>query len=191
MATASQASAEGQDVLKKDATYNFDLIQISETAMRILQGRLALFVSGAPKFDTLNLGVQLADWDSPWRCVWRPPCASRGFCWDWPRISIQTVWLVHHGDDAEHSHHPVAMPGSRRWDDAVWSSVAGISGFAISFFLRPQLSASKTRQLMPWRVLLTGFAGGGTTFGVQECGLSWVVFRLETELLLATAQLDG
>jgi len=61
MATASPASAEGQDVLKKDATYNFDLIQISETAMRILQGRLALFVSGAPKFDTLNLGVQLAD----------------------------------------------------------------------------------------------------------------------------------
>lgn len=61
MATASPASAEGQDVLKKDATYNFGLIQISETAMRILQGRLALFVSGAPKFDTLNLGVQLAD----------------------------------------------------------------------------------------------------------------------------------
>lgn len=28
MATASQASAEGQDVLKKDATYNFDLIHL-------------------------------------------------------------------------------------------------------------------------------------------------------------------
>ena len=60
MATASLASAEGQDVLKKN-TNNFSSIQIPENAMTIFQGRLALFVSGAPKFDTLNLGVQLAD----------------------------------------------------------------------------------------------------------------------------------
>ena len=31
-----------------------------------------------------------------------------------PRISIQTVWMVHHGEDVEHTTHPLPMYGGRR-----------------------------------------------------------------------------
>jgi len=77
---------EGQPELARQTTNQEEVLDPESgeaLEVEIEQGRLALFVSGAPKFDTL--------------------------------ISIQTVWLVHHGDDAEHSHHPVAMPGSRRF----------------------------------------------------------------------------
>lgn len=42
-----------------------------------------------------------------------------------PRISIQTVWMVHHGEDVEHTTHPLAMYGGRRLGYAGAGMVVG------------------------------------------------------------------
>jgi hypothetical protein len=46
-----------------------------------------------------------------------------------PRISIQTVWMVHHGEDVEHTTHPLPMYGGRRL------GYAGMAMFYIVFLM--------------------------------------------------------
>lgn len=77
---------EGQPELARQTTNQEEALDPDSGAaleVEIEQGRLALFIAGAPKFDTL--------------------------------ISIQTVWMVHHGEDAEHTTHPLPMYGARRF----------------------------------------------------------------------------
>ena len=54
-----------------------------------------------------------------------------------PRISIQTVWMVHHGEDVEHTTDPLPMYGGRRLGYAgICWDMLGYAGMAVGGELR-------------------------------------------------------